>query len=91
MNHKMFMYRHFNVYHCNEYDYPIMFFLTAFGALLSQHFTYPRSFGALFDFLPYFDISRILGDEHPKFSPSYQVWTIPIDNSSSGEIVKVND
>lgn len=91
MNHRMSMYRHYNEYHCNECDYPILFFMTGICDMLTREFSYPRSIGARSDILPYFDIARILGDEHPKFSPSYLVWSIPLDNSSSGEITVVNE
>jgi len=91
MNHRMSMYRHYNEYHCNECDCPILFFMTGICNVLTRAFSYPRSIGAISDIRPYFDISRILGDEHPKFSRSYLVWSIPLDNSSSGEITVVNE
>ena len=34
----------------------------------------------------YFNIARILGDEHPMHSSPYKVWSIPLDGTSAGEV-----
>ncbi|MCP4367858.1 MAG: hypothetical protein GY797_07065 [Deltaproteobacteria bacterium] len=90
MNHKMFMYRHYNEYHCNTFEYPILFFMNAICNVLTQDMAFPVSIGAETEIRRYFDISRILGDGHPKNSPSYLVWTIPFDNSTAGEVKVIN-
>jgi len=91
MNHRMFMYRHYNEYHCNEFEYPILFFMNGLCSVLTQSLAFSRSISARTEILRYFDIARILGEEHPKHSPSYLVWSIPLDGSSSGEIKAMNE
>lgn len=89
MNHKLFMYRHYNEYHCNEFDYPILFFMNAICNMIAKQITFPTSIGAS-SIVRYFDIGKILGQEHPKYHSSYLVWSIPIDNKNSGQITAMN-
>lgn len=89
MNHKMVMYRHYNKYHCNEFDYPALFMMNAICDVLAKDLSFSTSIGAT-SIVKYFDISRILGKEHPKYAPSYLIWSIPIDNSTAGEITSPN-
>lgn len=90
MNHKMCMYRHFNEYHCNEFEYPILFFMNSLCRVLAQSLSFSRSVSAVTDIIRYFDLARILGGGHPKYSPSYLVWSIPLDGSNSGKINAIN-
>ena len=90
MNHRMFMYRHFNEYHCNEFDYPILFFMNGLCRVLTQSLSFSRSVGAVTEILRYFDLKRMLEEGHPKYSPSYLVWSIPLDGSTSGKVNAIN-
>ncbi len=90
MNHKMFMYRHFNEYHCNAFEFPCLFLMNGISNAIANALSIPSSIHVLSDIGSYFDISRILGKEHPKYDRSYLVWSIPIDNSSPGKITAMN-
>ena len=87
LNHKMLMYRTFNEYHCHEFDYPVLYLINAIIEILVQDLHYPVSYGLTTGLTPYFDLGVLLGPDHPRFSPTYFVWSLPFDNSSAGEII----
>jgi len=87
LNHKMLMYRTYNEYHCHEFEYPVLFLINAIIQVLMRDFHYPVSYGLATGITQYFDLGKLLGLEHPKHSPTYMVWSIPFDNSTSGEII----
>ena len=89
MNDRMLMYRHFNTYHCNVFDYPIIFLMVGLCNTFSKLLSLDRPLGSRSQITPYFDLSRILGDLHPKNVQPYLTWSIPLDNNSSGEIETV--
>lgn len=90
LNHKMVMYRTFNDYHCHEFEYPVLFLINAIIEVLVEDLHYPVSYSLVTGLTPYFDLGNVLGNKHPRYSPSYRVWSIPLDNSSSGEITVYN-
>lgn len=87
MNQKMLMFRHFNEYHCVPFSYPVLFLTVALMGTLSGDLASPVSFYAETNLMPYFDIGRMLGSEHPQFSAPYLVWSIPLDSNSAGDII----
>lgn len=91
MNHKMFMYRSYNVYYCAVFDYPILWLAFSICSLLTRQLLIPVGVGAVAGPDIYFFLTeQELGNAHPKNSSSSLTWTIPLDNSSAGEIKKPN-
>lgn len=87
LNQHVCMYRTFNRYHCVAYEYPILFFMTSLVNALAENINFEVSYGLNTGLQQYFDPAW-LKSKHPKYSPSYFVWEIPIDNSSAGEFWK---
>jgi hypothetical protein len=46
--------------------------------------------GAVAQINRYFDLLRALGTDHPIYGKDYLVWSIPIDDSSEGQITQMN-
>lgn len=90
LNHRMLMYRQFNEYHCNEFEYPVLFLINAMARTFDQDLAFSVSYGGTTALSRYFDLGRILGNQHPRHAPDYLLWTIPIDNSSVGEVRAMN-
>jgi len=78
MNHRMLLYRRYNEYHCNEFEFPVLFLMSALCNTVTQRHYFSRSIGAKSDLGKYFDIPNILGDSHPKFHSSYRKWSMPM-------------
>ena len=90
INDKMFMYRHYNEYHCSTHDCPVIFLVLGLLNVLAPDQSWRVAPGAVAQITRYFDVGRILGAGHPKYGKDYMVWSIPFDNSSDGEIVQMN-
>jgi hypothetical protein len=87
LNHKMFMYRKYNNYYCNEYEAPVLFLVNALISKLfwnDQH--YRVSYGIETGISEYYNLEEVLKGRHPKDSPSYKTWTIPLNSKSAGVI-----
>lgn len=86
MNHRMVMVRHFNEYHCGELEYPVVFLVNGLLNVSSLDLSFRSLPNTVTGVTSYFDLGRILGIDHPRNSPSYLLWSIPIEGGSPGEI-----
>jgi len=90
INDTLVMIRHYNVFHCFEYKYPVLFFMNGICNTFIKNFSFDVSVGGIGLIGRYFDLGKLLGDQHPKYSQSYHTWEIPFDNQTKGEIKKQN-
>lgn len=88
LNQKVLMYRTFNTYHCSHYEYPLLFLMTSLVNALSEDINFDSSYGLSTGLQAYFDPTW-LREKHPRNSPSYLFWRIPLDNSSAGEFKRL--
>jgi hypothetical protein len=90
LNHKMVMFRIYNIYHCHEFDTPVLFLITALIKTLWHGSKYNISYGLNSGFSEHFNLGILLGKKHPRYSPSYKIWAIPFDNNDAGLIIGNN-
>jgi hypothetical protein len=90
INDKIFMYRHYNEYHCSTNDCPVIFLIVGILNVMAADMSWRVAPGAVAQINRYFDLLRALGTDHPIYGKDYLVWSIPIDDSSEGQITQMN-